>query len=696
MASDDKAAMAMATDDGADIHMATVTPTVLKMDDDRMPIEEASQSSSNPVSHGQIDANKDTGSMLYVGNPQEAIIARVQGMAKLREVLHDPNEKIADHIKKIHGFNKQLSSNNHCKKARQYLTGDPETPITDETVPFILAIWCMLGGIIPSMWRERLPGQKKGSKLPLSDWGKEMIEELDNLGTNNGYEFHHCQAYAAATESKTHYKWDEAAMYLNRKPEAEQAAKKSKRNAKPASLGKHGASSPRQSLASKRRTNVAIEMLQQRGRSFAGDDDTEDEGNQGEVGNEVMNVGSKQDVPASKATSTNVDSNRAGPQRPEVLRNGFRDQDDVSPPLQRTRPFPKAHFNQGLEGSFGNEAFRRRYGPGLNTSNMTSNKTFMGRESHGHNKGFTFEKPTAPGDTTAMLSPSYRNATASSGQYIFGMPFELQQDSTASPSRTPFEMSASITGGSAVPHVQLHSALEHPSGSGNANVMNDSHFGIADDDHFSPSQQISTPGRRQKTLQVTSPVNRGINTRDEDFATANREDSDRLDEAVSNRNISDAFSPGAQPEDPGQDNPDRTVLSTQFPAFIGHFEDSTKSAKQWYKDWMEQNEQNEKELSLLLRNDTAKDAKIAALDEEVNIWRAAGNEMEQLKRRITELEEVSKKSRRTADLLNRTSALTLLLRAGSMRKGLDTISLAEMLDEMDGNDGTGASEVEGF
>lgn len=696
MASDDKAAMAMATDDGADMHMATndevATPTASEMGEDHMSIEEESQSPSLSVSHGQIDGNTHA----YVDQPLTPNYAKVQGMAKLIEVLSDPDGKIAGNIEKIHGFNKQLSSNNHCKEVRRYLTGDKKTPITDETVPFILAIWCVLGGNIPSMWLERVPGKKKGSRLPLTDWGKKMVNELAHLGSGGKYEFELCKRYATENVGRTHFNWSKAVKeFFMREDNVGQATKKPKRNAKPASVGKHGASSPRNSPASKRRKNVAIKIPRQSGGSYAGDDDTEDEGNRGEVGNEVMCGGSKPGVPASRAPPTNLDFNRGGLQRPAVPRNGYQDQGDVPPPLQRTQALPGTHRNQGPEGSLGNDSVPRLYRPGLKTSKLSPDKTFLGRKSHRRKEGFPVEKPTAPGVTAGMLSPSYRNAIASPGQHRFGMPSALQQGSTASSSRTPFDVSVSGNRGSAVPHVQLHSALEHPSGSGDANMMNDSHFGDVDDDLLSPSHQGSMPGRRQDTLQVTNPVNRGSDTRDGEFATANREDSDVLDEAVNNRNKSDASFPGAQPGDLEQDSPDRMAISTHFPIFMGQLEDSTKFAKRWYEEWMKQNEQNiqyksrisrlDKDLSVSRQNNKAEDAKIAALEEEVK----------QLKSRNTELEEVSKKSRRTVDLLNHTSALTILQRAGKTDKGFHRISLAELLDEMDGDDGTGASGVDG-
>ncbi|KAI7786412.1 hypothetical protein LA080_003653 [Diaporthe eres] len=662
MASDDKAAMAMATDDGADMHMATndevATPTASEMGEDHMSIEEESHSPSLSVSHGQIDGNTHAVWRRYVDKPPTPNYAKVQGTAKLREVLNDPDGKIAGNIKNIQGFNKRLSSNNHCKKVRKYLTGDKETPITDGTVPFILAIWCVLGEFIPSMSRERIPGRKKGSRLPLTDWGKKMIEELGNLGIIGGYKFDICQAHAAKKEGKSQFNWTRAKHEIL-EDDTEQATKKPKRNAKPPSLGKRGASSPRQSPASKRRKNVAIEKPQQGGGSYSSDDDTEDEGNRGEVRNEVMYGGSKPGLPASRAPPTNIDSNRGGLQHPEVPRNGYRDQDDIPPPLQGTWPLPGADPNQCPEGNLGNDAVTRRYGPGLKTSDMSPDETFMGRMSHGRNEGFTVEKPSASGVTTGMLPPSYWNVTSSSGQHRFGMPSALQQGSTASSSRTRFEVSAPVNRGSAVPHAQLHSALEHLSGSGDANTMNDSQFGHMEDDLFSPSQQGSMPGRHRNTLQVTNPVNRGSDTQYEEFATENCEDSDRLDEAVCNSNKSDASFSGAQPGYLGQDNSNRTSLSFHLPTIIAQLEGLNK--------------QNDKEVSLLSRNDKAKDAKIAALEEEVNIWRAAGNEIEQLKSRNTELEEISKKSRQTADLLNRTSAFIILQRAGITGKGLGTI-----------------------
>lgn len=89
-----------------------------------------------------------------------------------------------------------------------------------------------------------------------------MIEELGNFGIIGGYKFDICQAHAAEKEGKSQFNWTRAKDEIL-EDDTEQATKKPKRNAKPPSLGKRGASSPRQSPASKRRKNVAIEKPQQ-------------------------------------------------------------------------------------------------------------------------------------------------------------------------------------------------------------------------------------------------------------------------------------------------------------------------------------------------------------------------------------------------------------------------------------------------
>ncbi|KAG6359363.1 hypothetical protein INS49_012884 [Diaporthe citri] len=223
MASDDKAPMAMAADDGVDMHRAVngevATPAAPEMGEDHVSVEYASQSPSNSVSHGQIDGNTDAVWKRYVAEPQTPDYAKAQGMAKLREVLNDPDGKIADHIRKINGFNNQLASNEKCKKVGKLLTGDPETPITDDTVPFILAVWCMLGGNIPSMW----PKRRK------TKTSQQVQETEDSVSSNE-------------------------------EDDTEQATKKPKRKASP---GKGSASSISKLPAAKRRKTKTSQKVQE-------------------------------------------------------------------------------------------------------------------------------------------------------------------------------------------------------------------------------------------------------------------------------------------------------------------------------------------------------------------------------------------------------------------------------------------------
>lgn len=167
--------------------------------------------------------------------------------------------------------------------------------------------------------------------------------------------------------------------------------KKSTHSVEPAFLGKHGASSPRQSRMVKRPKTGAIEIPEQGGASYAGDDDTEDEEGRVEVDNEVLGGGKKKAAPALKIPSTRLKFDHPGFLRPKIPRNGHRDQDNaLLPPQQRWAP-PGAYRNRGLQ--------KTPDAPGLKTSDLTSNKTLMGQKSHVRKEYHLAEQPTTPGFT---------------------------------------------------------------------------------------------------------------------------------------------------------------------------------------------------------------------------------------------------------------------------------------------------------
>lgn len=268
MASHDEAAVAPASKDGADVPMATdnkvTTPTTPEIEEDQMSLDDENLSLSPSISHGQIDGNTDTEFKNYVPQPPNLIYAQVQGLARLQEMLNDPDGDIARQIQKTSGWNaKSLASNEKCKKVRHLLT-DKEVPITDKTVPFILATWCMLGGFIPSMWHDKVEGAKRGSKTALSESGKKMVNELDKLGGSGNFEFELCNRYTSeAHTKKVDFDWAKFSKSLEKSNDDASQDKKAKSTARKASLGKHVASSPRQSPASKRQKIEAANQTQE-------------------------------------------------------------------------------------------------------------------------------------------------------------------------------------------------------------------------------------------------------------------------------------------------------------------------------------------------------------------------------------------------------------------------------------------------
>lgn len=600
MSINDKVVVKTPYKDGADMPMAindeVATPMTPEMDGDQM-------SPCPLISLGQIDGNTDDHFRVFLPKPPSLLYAKVQGFARLREMLNDPNGEIAHNIQKTGGWNvKTLASNEKCKKVRQFITGDKKAlPITDDTVPFVLATWCMLGGFVPSMWREKVEGEKPGCG-PLTDWGKKMIDELEHLGGSGEYEFDLCNQYATKTVGRKHnFDWTEAAkIHDNLDDDAEQARKKSSANAQATSLGKHRASSPRQTPAAKR--PKATTPRQGRG-SHAGDDDTEDERDRVEVKNDAMGAGKKKGLPISKTASTLSSFNRPGFPRTQVAKHDHRGQNDVPPPPQQIWESPSAWRGQGLEVNPGNSSTSRPFGPDLNIPNISSTTTSMDRNSQRPKKDCFVEEPTVPGVTTGMPSSSYQYPTASSGQPLLEVGSALQRVPTASPGRTPLE---------------------------------------------------------ESTLA--------------------------------------SFVSGVQTGYLSEDRPGPTVQSRHSWAFIEQIENLKESAQKevnkridYYKS---RNSDLEKRLSVSHQDIVAKDNKFAALWEELEVWRRASDDKEQLESKIRELEAASKGSRQREDLLNRTSALTILQKASATGKELGTVFLAQLLDEMDSGDGTCASRVD--
>lgn len=412
MASQDEAAETTASEDGAGVAMAThnniAATTTPEMNEDQIPPDDEYQFFGPSVSHGQIDGNTNTEIKRYVSQPPTLMYAKVQGLAMLKEMLNDPDGGIAHNIKKTSGWNvKSLASNEKCKKVRQFLT-DKEVPLSEKTVPFILATWCMLGGFIPSMWHDKVEGEKRGSKAALTESGKKMVDELEHLGGRGEYEYELCKRYATRNVGKmTDFDWTETAKGLEKSDnDARKAKKKSTPDAQPTSLGKHVASSPRQPPAAKRPMTVAP---QRRGDSYADDDDIKDEEGQVEVDGDVMD-GSK----------------RKGAPNPETT--------DAPLPRQKKFALPGAHLNQGLDNSLGNGAGTRVYGPGLKTSKMSRKQKFTGRKSQWNSGGYSIAKPSVTAD---VLSSPYRSLAASSGQAPCSVSSAQHEDSAATFGMSP-------------------------------------------------------------------------------------------------------------------------------------------------------------------------------------------------------------------------------------------------------------------
>lgn len=669
MASDDKVVEPLASALSDTGTMSTVSEMVK----DDMSLDGKNQSPISSLSQGQINGSAGPLFKSFLSRPPDLTYAKVQGLAKLRQILNDPDGEIAEIIRKTSGFNQVPASNGRCKKVQHLLTGAEKASAMDKSVPFILATWCMLGGEIPTMWRERREGEKAGSRDRLTAWGKKMLVELRHLGSRNKYDFEICKAYATREFQRAEFNNIEFLKELEKlDDDAKSTKEKPTPNTKPVSLGKHVASSPRQSPAAKRQKTVAFERTQQSGGYHTMSDEvTGYEGNRGDVDNNALGGGKKKHTPASKAQTAKADPHCGGLSHPEVPRNGYGDQEDALPPLQKGWAAPSAYRDQGPEDTHSNSAVPRRYAPGPKTSKMSSNKAFVGMKSQRRKEDDSVAMPTASGSPADVLASSQRHSTVPSGQPRSGMPSLLQQGPTASPGQTPFEASASVKRGSAVSYGQFHSAPGHPSESDNSDVMKGLlRFGKNDTTHVSPpSQRDFMPGRRQDTPWIASLVDRASDARREEFATgskclsslhdsatANREEADRLDRAVSNRDKPDSCFTGAPSGDLDLDSLHPALLSTHLSALNRELK---RAAERLHRASVRQGERNIKhkdevtrlkeELSDSRREIKVKDATIAALKEEVVIQKVANDDkqflMRHLEKNVAELEALQERLR---------------------------------------------------
>lgn len=111
--------------------------------------DDDSEDPATSESDDEVDENTNARLLEYTISPDSPRKAKIQGVALLRALFVDPDGEIAKNIAKVKGFNVQHASNEKCKKVQKYLTGVSD--VADDTVPFIIAIWCMLGGNIPTM-----------------------------------------------------------------------------------------------------------------------------------------------------------------------------------------------------------------------------------------------------------------------------------------------------------------------------------------------------------------------------------------------------------------------------------------------------------------------------------------------------------------------------------------------------------------
>lgn len=664
MALNNRFVMATATGDGpgVDVLMAnndevTTTPLAHKMNENDMSGDEENQSRVGSVSQGQIDGSTNANTKSFIRDPEDLRYAQVQGLAKLYQVFNDPKREIEENIRNTSGWNPTLASNTRCQKVRKWLSGEV-TRMDEHTVPYVLATWCMLGGHIPSVWIPRKPGKKLGFDGKYTDWGEKLVGELQLIGCGNKSEI--CKDFDNGSIAvRNAFNWDEWEDIRDNPDGGMLDTKKSK----PAK--KRAMSSPRQSHAAKRQKTAPIDLSQRNEGDYPRDDDTEDEGSRGGVGNEVIDSG-EQGVRGWNTSTTMVNSTREGFLTSRKHRNRHRYRENAPQPPQQIWSIRGARGIQDAEGNLGNDAASRRCVPGLKTSNMSSNKTLTGQTSWSHKNLNFLGKPTGPRPTADVLSSSHQDSTASFGQPLFGMPSSLQQ---ASP--VPFRVPSSDRGST--------TSSGQPSFPKFPILGRRAEYGIG-------NKSLSSSSLTTKDHKVRS----------------------RLHGTVSNRDKSDENPLGTQ----------RVAFASAFNDMRAREEDTAEASKSGFNTYRiirehaeqygltpgleKQNIEYRAEITRL-HNEGSSNRRIVEeiideikpFEERSKVRKTAGDDKIELLTSIRKLREAWEDSERRADhimnLLNRTSVAALSQSAINQNAELGSTSLAELLEGMHGNHGSGMS-----
>lgn len=279
-----------------------------------------SEDMDRSYSERQVDGVTDEPDASFERNPNTAWIARVQGIAWLRAMLNDPNGYIAEEIFKTQGFKGQHSSNERCRTVRALFTG--EKVVDNKSVDYVLATWCMLGGAVPTIWKEPREKQRSGAIKPLTTWAKEILGELDQLLLARTSELKHCKDYGKGIAPPSLYNLAEAMKELYA-----MANRPKQNNEKPSTtpsssnLMKRAASSPRQSSATKRTRTTTNKQPNEVGELDIRHIDV-GAPNQG-------NKQSNESVLISETPSTKVDSTKGGFSRLAAPRDSYRDEEEI-------------------------------------------------------------------------------------------------------------------------------------------------------------------------------------------------------------------------------------------------------------------------------------------------------------------------------------------------------------------------------
>lgn len=279
-----------------------------------------SEDMERSYSERQVDGVTDEPDASFERNPKTAWIARVQGIAWLRAMLNDPNGYIAEEIFKTQGFKGQHSSNERCRTVRALFTG--EKVVDNKSVDYVLATWCMLGGAVPTIWKEPREKQKSGAIKPLTTWAKEILGELDQLWLARTSELKHCKDYGRGIAAPTSYNLAEAMKELYAMANRPKQNKKKPPTASSSSnLMKRAASSPRQSPAIKRLKTTTTKQPNEVGEAEARNIDVGTPNQRDKQSNESVLI--------SKTPPTKVDPPRGGCPRQAVPRDSHQGEEGI-------------------------------------------------------------------------------------------------------------------------------------------------------------------------------------------------------------------------------------------------------------------------------------------------------------------------------------------------------------------------------